>query len=89
MFGAHEVFVLRAPPLTVFFTASVVRTLALSPEVRVREVAGESGADVVVNDLVRVAVPVDADDTSLGLAVLVVPQLVCHVLFSFLGRWSR
>jgi hypothetical protein len=47
-------------------------------EVGVREVAGQRDADVQVDELVRVAVAVHTHDARLGLAVLAVPQQVCH-----------
>ncbi len=42
------------------------------------EVADERDADVVVDELVRVAVAIDADDSGLGLSVLVVSERDAH-----------
>lgn len=44
----------------------------------VGEVPREGNADVVVNQVMRISVPVDANHTSLGFTVLIVPERDCH-----------
>jgi hypothetical protein len=57
-------------------------------EVNRGEVAGQRDADVVVDQLVRVGVPVDPHHPGLGFAVLVMSERHTHDLSS-LGRWNR